>query len=72
MIKETEKIRQSYLENLIGKTKEVLFESNIGNNTYQGYTKSYLPVRIKSNKNLIGKTLNVKITDFCSDYCIAE
>lgn len=72
MIKETEKIRQCYLKNLIGKTKEVLFENNIGDNTYQGYTKSYLPVRIKSNENLVGKTVNVKIIDFCSDYCIAE
>lgn len=72
MIKETEKIRQSYLKNLIGKTKEVLFESKLDENTYQGYTKSYIPVQIKSDENLVGKAIDVKITDFCSDYCIAE
>ncbi len=72
MIKETEKIRQSYLKNLIGKTKEVLFESKLDENTYQGYTKSYIPVQIKSDENLVGKAIDVKIIDFCSDYCIAE
>lgn len=72
MIKETEKIRQSYLKNLIGKTKEVLFESKLDENTYQGYTKNYIPVQIKSDENFVGKAIDVKITDFCSDYCIAE
>ncbi len=72
MIEETDKIRQNYLKNLIGKTQEVLFENKVGENTYQGYTKSYLPVQIKSDENLVGKTLDVKIIDFCSDYCIAE
>ena len=72
MIEETEKIRRRYLNELIGKNTEVLFESQIDNNTYQGYTKSYLPVRIKSSANLIGKTANVKITDVFEDYCIAE
>ncbi len=72
MIEETEKIRQCYLRNLIGKTKEVLFENKVGESVYQGYTKSYIPVQLKSSENLVGKTLNVRITDFCSDYCIAE
>lgn len=72
MIQETEKIRQSCLKNLIGKTKEVLFESKLDENTYQGYTKSYIPVQIKSDENLVGKAIDVKITEFCSDYCIAE
>lgn len=72
MIQETEEIRQSCLKNLIGKTKEVLFESKLDENTYQGYTKSYIPVQIKSDENLVGKAIEVKITEFCSDYCIAE
>ena len=72
MIEETEKIRQSYLKNLIGKTKEVLFENKVGEKTYQGYTKSYIPVQIKSDENLIGRALDVRITDYCCDYCIAE
>lgn len=72
MIAETEKIRTEYLKGLIGQTTEVLFENEISENTYQGYTKNYLPVQIQSNDNLIGKTLNVKIKDYNNDYCIAE
>lgn len=72
MIAETEKIRTEYLKGLIGQTTEVLFENEISENTYQGYTKNYLPVQIQSKDNLIGKTLNVKIKDYNNDYCIAE
>lgn len=72
MIAETEKIRTEYLKTLTGKTAEVLFENEISENTYQGYTKNYIPVQIKSPVNLIGKTLRVRIKDFADDYCIAE
>jgi len=72
LIEETEKIRKEYLENLIGRTVEVLFENEIEKNIYQGYTKSYLPVRIKSNDNLIGKIMNVKIIDYRDEFAIAE
>ncbi|MDD6728622.1 MAG: tRNA (N(6)-L-threonylcarbamoyladenosine(37)-C(2))-methylthiotransferase MtaB [Eubacteriales bacterium] len=73
MISETEKIRQKYMKDLVGKKKEILFESKVDENTYQGYTKSYLPVRIKSDENLVGKTINVKIVGYSDDeICIAE
>ncbi len=72
MIEETEKIRKEYLKTLLGKHTEVLFESEIQKGIYQGYTKSYLPVRIKSSKNLIGRLIDVKITDYCDEFCIAE
>lgn len=72
MIKETEKIRKEYLKGLIGKTAEVLFENEIEKGVYQGYTKTYLPVRKKSNDCLTGKLLNVKIIDYNDEFCIAE
>lgn len=72
MIAETEKIRNKYLKGLIGQNTEVLFENKITENVYQGYTKNYLPVQIKSTDNLVGKTLNVKIIECTNDYCIAE
>lgn len=72
MIAETEKIRNEYLRGLIGQNTEVLFENEITENVYQGYTKNYLPVQIKSTDNLVGKTLNVKIIECTNDYCIAE
>ncbi len=72
MIKETEKIRQNYLKKLVGQTKEVLFENEIEPGIYQGYTKSYLPVRVKSKENIIGQTITVTIKDYSDEFCIAE
>lgn len=72
MISEAEKIRERYLNDLIGKTAEVLFESKVGENLYQGYTKSYLPVQKYSTKNLIGEEVEVKITGHRDNCCIAE
>lgn len=72
MIEETDKIRKQYLESLVGKQAEVLFESKTQGDTYQGYTRGYLPVRIKSDEPLIGKTRLVRITGYCDSFCIAE
>lgn len=72
MIEESERIRQNYLKDLIGKSAEVLFENEVDADTYQGYTRGYLPVRLKSNENLVGKTLNVTIKDYTAEFCIAE
>jgi len=72
MIKECDKIREKYLKNLIGKDTEVLFENEIQNGIYQGYTKNYLPVRMKSKENLIGKEITVKVVSYSDEFCIAE
>ena len=74
MIESTEKIRKEFLDKQIGKTVNVLFENEIKNNVYQGYTKNYVPVRIESNTDIIGKELNVTINlvDIKNDCCIAS
>ncbi|MCH5321447.1 MAG: tRNA (N(6)-L-threonylcarbamoyladenosine(37)-C(2))-methylthiotransferase MtaB [Eubacterium sp.] len=72
MIDETEKIRKEYHKTLLGKDVEVLFENEVENGVYQGYTKNYIPVRIKSDKNLVGELMTVKIKDYCDEFCITE
>lgn len=72
MIEETEKIRHDYLKKLVGTNEKVLFENEIEPNLFQGYTKSYLPVRMKYNRNIIGEELEVKIIDYTDEFCIAE
>ena len=73
MIEETEKIRNKYMSDIIGQKKEVLFESLVDENTYQGFTKNYIPVRYKSSQNIIGKTLKVTISEcYDGEFCIAE
>ena len=72
MIDETEKIRRNYLKSLVNTSKKVLFENEIKPGIYQGYTKSYLPVRMKYDRNIVGEELEVKITNYCDEFCIAE
>lgn len=73
MIKETNKIREGYFNSLIGSEVAVLFENMISENLYQGYTKNYIPVRMESNKDIIGKEIVVKIktVDINEDCCFA-
>lgn len=72
MSDETEKIRKDYFESLIGKTVCVLFENEIFSGCYQGYTKNYIPVRIKCDENIVGKEINVTVTDLNDEYCFAK
>jgi threonylcarbamoyladenosine tRNA methylthiotransferase MtaB len=73
MIDETQKNRIDYFNSLIGTNDIVLFESKIGDNLYQGYTKNYTPVRMNSNDNIIGKEIEVTIKsiDIKNDCCYA-
>ena len=57
---------------LVNTSKKVLFENEIKPGIYQGYTKSYLPVRMKYDRNIVGEELEVKITNYCDEFCIAE
>ena len=74
MIEETQKVRIDYFESLINQTLDVLIENKVGNDEYQGYTKNYVPVKIKSDKNLIGKIKPVIVTgyDEAIDECIGK
>ena len=73
MIEETNKIRHEYFNKLIGAKEVVLFENNLGGNTYQGYTKNYVPVRMKSDTDIIGEEIEVTIksADINLDCCFA-
>ena len=73
MIKETNKQRTAYFDSLIGSKQEVLFENEIEPNLYQGYTRGYVPVRMNSDKDIIGKEINViiKTVDAKADCCFA-
>ena len=69
LIEVTEKIRADYLKAQMGKTVEVLFETQ-RDGFYEGYTKNYTPVRVYTEENLHGLVLNVTITEAKDDYCI--
>ncbi len=69
----SESVRKSYMKAQLDKSVRVLFESNEGN-MYQGYTKNYIPVSVTSDKDIIGKELNVIIKGFSEsdDVCRGE
>ena len=66
----TNKTRQEYLKKQIGKTVNVLFETDKTDYS-EGYTENYTPVRIYDNIKRSGKIIEVKIIDAKDDYCIA-
>ena len=74
MIKTTDEIRRNYLDTLVNKKCTVLFENEIESGIYQGYTKNYIPVRLKCNDDIIGKelTVTVKNTDLKNDCVTAS
>lgn len=73
MIEAAQKIRHEYFSSIVGEDFVVLFENEVGEGIYQGYTKNYTPVRIKSDENIIGKEIKVTIKDFDinQDCCLA-
>lgn len=71
VIKLANAMRNEYMKNQINKTYSVLFENEVSDNVYQGYTKNYIPVRIKSDRDIIGEEIDVKLLSYNEneDYC---
>ncbi len=72
MIRETEKIRKEFLESQIGKTYEVLIETNKIGDMYEGYTENYIPVLVKCDEKYTSEIVKVKIVSAENDNCIGE
>ncbi len=68
---ECDKIRNRFLDELVGKTVNVLFETPKGS-TIQGYTENYTPVSINSSEDLCGEIRKVKITSATDELCYGE
>lgn len=61
-------IRKRYLCSNVGKSVAVLFETPV-NGEQHGYTASYLPIRVKTEKALTGELHTVKIIAARDDFC---
>lgn len=59
----------NFCKSQIGLSDEVLFESSIGHNLYQGYSKNYTRVIAESNTNICGKIKKVNIINSKLDFC---
>lgn len=72
MIEETKKLHISFLNQQIHKISEVLFEREISQNLFEGYTKNYARVVVSSNDNLSGLIKPVLINAVKDDYCTGK
>ena len=65
----TNETRRKFLKEQIGKTVNVLFETDKPNYS-EGYTENYTPVRVYDCESRAGQILKVTITDATDEYCI--
>ena len=72
MIEATLKTQNDFLDSMIGKNCSVLFETEDEFGYYHGFSENYCPVKTKSNENLTGKILTVKITERQDNLLIGE
>lgn len=71
MAEVTENSEAEFLKGLHGKILSVLFETE-KNGIYEGYTKNYSRVEVKSKENISGKILDVKILGSDNEKCFGE
>lgn len=71
MIEATLKSEADFIGSLVGKTVEVLFETE-ENGKWTGYTKNYAHVEVISSENLGGKLKNVKILSSVGETALGE
>jgi threonylcarbamoyladenosine tRNA methylthiotransferase MtaB len=72
MIEATQKTKEVFFKQQIGKTEPVLFERECAKGVYEGYTENYTPVKAHSGINICGQILPARVTEALSEYCIAE
>lgn len=67
----TNETRKKFLKEQIGKTVNVLFETDKPNYS-EGYTENYTPVRVYDCESRAGQILKVTITDATDLFCIGK
>lgn len=64
--------RDNYLNKLIGKEVEVLFEQEVENGIWEGTTTNYVKVRVKSDKDISKIYKIIKITKLGDGFVLGE
>lgn len=64
-----EECRRAFLHQQVGRTENVLFETDVVEGGYMGYTKNYTPVWVSCPQDIRGQSLPVKITGCDSEKC---
>lgn len=72
MIDETNECHLAFLNSQLGNLEPVLFERLNSCGFWEGYTKNYTPVKVKSSENLHSKIILTRLIKIESDYCFGE
>ena len=72
MIEHTDIKEQQFLSSQVGTDQPVLFETKSADGYFEGYTKNYTKVKVRSEKDISNQILDVRITAAYNDYCLGE
>lgn len=71
MLRLADNLERNFLRSQLGKISEVLLEQK-HNGYYEGFTKNYIKVKMKSCKNLQGKIVKVKLNESAEGHLFGE
>ncbi|MCI8649108.1 MAG: tRNA (N(6)-L-threonylcarbamoyladenosine(37)-C(2))-methylthiotransferase MtaB [Anaerotruncus sp.] len=72
MIALTNRTRADFLQQQVGQTAQVLFESRMQNGQFEGYTENYVPVRVHAQTDLRGGIYPTRILGSDGETCQGE
>lgn len=72
MIEAVSETRRAFLGSQCGRVEPVLFEQLGSDGMWQGYTKNYTPVKVKSDEQLGGSIRDIRLISVLGDWVIGE
>lgn len=72
MIEATTTSRNEFLKSQLGLIENVLFEQTTKDGFWEGYTKNYTPVKVKSEADISGRIIPVKLLGIDGEHCLGE
>lgn len=72
MIDETNKSKIKFLGSQVGRIEPVLYEKHDIDGFFEGYTKNYTLVKIKTHEDLHSKIILTRLTSAAPDFCWGE
>ena len=72
VIEECEKSRHNFLESLIGKSTDILFERKTEDNMLEGKTDNYITVKVPYQDGLVGEIKKVRLIKLCDTFISGE
>lgn len=72
MIALTQKTKEAFFQEQLGRTENVLFERETAKHVYDGYTENYTPVKVSSTENLCGQIRPTALQEADAECCFGR